>query len=227
VLNYSAPGHGTWTEVVELAAGQSYTKAMGKLANGSGAISGIVRDGNTPGGLGGVTVTVGGALASTPSDATTPTTTTPTTTTLTNGNVGGFYLNGLADGQYTLTFSLDGYTSASVPVTLNSNRPANKPAPTVQVRLYKDLGEISGIVYSRGIATAGATITATDGVTTYTATSSAAGGLLAQGGYDLAALPPGTYSVTATAPGARQQTRIVTLGRGKTVTGQNLYLAGA
>jgi hypothetical protein len=70
----------------------------------------------------------------------------------------------------------------------------------------------------------GATVTATDGTTTYTATSSAAGGLLPAGGYDLAALPPGTYSVTASAPGARQQTRIVKVGRGKTVDGQNLSL---
>ena len=36
VLNYSAPGRGTWTEVVELAAGQSYTKALGKLTQRHG-----------------------------------------------------------------------------------------------------------------------------------------------------------------------------------------------
>lgn len=226
VLNYSAPGHGSWTEVVELAAGQSYTKALGKLANGSGAISGLVRDGNSKSGLGGVTVTVGGALASAPA-GTTATTATPSTTTLTNGNVGGFYLNGLADGQYTLTFTKDGYSSATVPVTLDSNRPANKPAPTVNVRLYKQDGEITGVVYTAsGTPLQGATLSATDGTLTYTATSSAAGGALPPGGYDLAALPPGTYSVTASQPGARQQTRIVTVGRGRQVQGQDFYLAG-
>ncbi|HEY2297559.1 MAG TPA: carboxypeptidase regulatory-like domain-containing protein [Jatrophihabitans sp.] len=223
VLNYSAPGRGTWTEVVELAAGQSYAKALGKLTNGTGTINGIVRDGKSSAGLGGVTVTVGGSAASTTGDPGTSATA-PTTTTLTNGNVGGFYFSGLPDGRYTVTFSLDGYTTASVPVTLDSSLPPGKRAPEVQVRLYKQAGDIKGIVYVDGQPMPGATITATDGTTTYTATSSAAGGLLPAGGYDLAALPPGTYSVTASAPGAGQQTRIVKVGRGKTVNGQNLSL---
>jgi hypothetical protein len=222
VLNYSAPGRGTWTEVVELAAGQSYTKALGKLTNGTGTISGIVRDGKSSAGLGGVTVTVGGSAASTGDPGTGVTA--PTTTTLTNGNVGGFYFSGLPDGRYTVTFSLDGYTTASVPVTLDSTRPAGKRAPNVQVRLYKQDGDIQGIVYVDGTAMPGATVTATNGTMTYTATSSAAGGLLPAGGYDLAALPPGTYSVTASEPGAGQQTRIVRVGRGKTVVGQDLRL---
>jgi hypothetical protein len=225
VLNYSAPGHGTWTEVVDLAAGQSFTKAVGKMSNGSGSISGIVLDGNGVAGLGGVTVTVGGApVAGSTTGAISPTA--PTTTTLTNGNVGGFLLNGLADGEYTLTFSRDGYTSASVPVTLDSNRPANKPAPTVKVRLYKESGEITGIVYGAGSAFPGASVTATDGTNTYTATASAQGGLLVPGGYDLAALPPGTYSVTASAQGFTSATRIVTVGRGQTVSGIDLHMGG-
>ena len=223
VLNYSAPGRGTWTEVVELAAGQSYAKALGKLTNGTGTISGIVRDGKSPAGLGGVTVTVGGSATSTPGDPGTGVTA-PTTTTLTNGNVGGFYFSGLPDGSYTLTFTLDGYTTASVPVTLDSSRPASKRAPNVQVRLYRQDGEITGIVYVDGAPMPGATITATNGIATYTATSSAAGGLLPAGGYDLAALPPGIYSVTASEPGAGQQTRIVKVGRGATVAGQDLRL---
>jgi hypothetical protein len=233
VLNYSAPGHGTWTEVVELAAGQSYTKALGKLASGTGTISGIVRDGGSGSPLGGVTVTVGGSASTattgtdpTGASTTTPTTTSPTTTTLTNGNVGGFSFSDLADGHYTLGFSLPGYTAASVPVLVDSNRPPGKRAPIVQVRLYKQAGDIEGIVWVDGVPTASATVTATDGTQTYTATTSSAGGLLPAGGYDLAGLPPGTYSVTATVPGAHQQTRIVTVGRGKTVSGQDLHLAG-
>ena len=231
VLNYSAPGHGTWTEVVELAAGQSYTKALGKLGSGSGTISGIVRDGSSGSPLGGVTVTVGGSAASTAGTATAttagaPTATSPTTTTLTNGNVGGFSFSGLADGHYTVSFGLDGYTAASVPVLVDSNRPPGKRAPIVQVRLYKQAGDITGAVFVAGTPTAGATVTATDGTQTFTATTSSAGGLLPQGGYDLANLPPGTYSVTASVAGAHQQTRIVTVGRGRTVTGQDLHLAG-
>jgi hypothetical protein len=224
VLNYTAPNRGTWTEVVELAAGQSYTRALGKLTNGTGTISGVVRDGNTANGLGGVTVTVGGSAASATGDPSSAVA--PTTTTLTDGNVGGFYFSGLADGHYTLSFSLDGYSTASLPVTLDSTRPAAKRAPSVQVRLYRQDGEIRGVVDVDGIPTAGATLTATDGTSTYTATSSAAGGLLPQGGYDLSALPPGTYSVTASVPGSGQQTRIVTVGRGQTVRHQDLHLGG-
>lgn len=229
VLNYSAPGHGTWTEVVELAAGQSYTKALGKLTSGTGTISGIVHDGDSSGLLGGVTVTVGGSAASTTAGtdpAGTATTTSPTTTTLTNGNIGAFSFNGLADGQYTLSFSLDGYTPASVPVVVDSSRPAGKRAPIVQVRLYKQAGDITGIVWVNDVAMPGATLTATDGTQTFTAMSSSAGGQLPAGGYDLSGLPPGTYSVTATVPGAKQQTRIVTVGRGQTVTGQDLHMRG-
>jgi hypothetical protein len=229
VLNYSAPGHGTWTEVVELAAGQSYTRALGKLGSGTGTISGIVRDGGSGSPLGGVTVTVGGSAASTSTSTGTtgvPTTTSPTTTTLTNGNVGGFSFSGLADGHYTLSFGLDGYTAASVPVLVDSNRPPGKRAPIVQVRLYKQAGDITGTVFVNGTPTPGATLTATDGTHTFTATTSSAGGLLPAGGYDLANLPPGTYSVTASVAGAHQQTRIVTVVRGRTVAGQDLYLAG-
>jgi hypothetical protein len=222
VLSYSAPGHGTWTEVVDLSAGQSYTKAIGKLTSGSGTVSGVVLDGGTNAGLGGVTVTVGGAVPAGSTDAT-PVSTAPSTTTLTAGTVGQFFLNGLTDGQYTLTFTLDRYTSASVPVRIE----ADKKTPDLRVRLYRQLGEITGVVYADGVAYAGATVIATDGRTSYTATSSAAGGILPAGGYDLAGLPPGTYSVTATAPNRTQQTRIVTVPRGQTVAHQDLDLAAS
>ncbi len=163
VLNYSAPGHGTWTEVVELAAGQSYAKALGKLGSGSGTISGIVRDGGSGSPLGGVTVTVGGSAAATVPPgraprAVAPTATSPTTTTLTNGNVGGFSFSGLADGHYTVSFGLDGYTAASVPVLVDSNRPPGRRAPVVQVRLYKQAGDITGTVFVAGVPTSGATL---------------------------------------------------------------------
>ncbi len=222
VLSYSAPGHGVWTEVVDLAAGQSYTKAIGKLSSGSGTITGLVTNGKT--GLGGVTVTVGGtAQTANPGGVVTGIpTTTPTTTTLTSPPVGKFFLNGLTDGQYTLTFSLDGYAPASVIVNLNTS----KTNPSVKVVLAKVLGSISGVVTQAGtgIPYPGATVTATDGLTTYTATSSAAGGNLSAGGYLISGLKPGVYTVTATAPGLSQQTRIVRVKPGKQSPGQNLQV---
>lgn len=212
VLSYSAPGHGNWTEVVALSAGQSYPNALGTLTAGSGSISGQVV-GASGAGLGGVTVTVGGAAASAGAAA-------PSTTTLTSPPVGRFFLNGLSDGRYTLTFTSPGYAPASVTVAVDSG----SAAPSVQVRLSKQLGEISGLVTAGGTAYPGATVSATDGVHTYTATSSAAGGELAPGGYLIADLPPGSYAVTATAAGHAQQTRLVHVGAGQTVSGQNLQL---
>jgi hypothetical protein len=221
VLTYSAPAHGTWTEVIELAAGQSYTKAVGKLTTGSGSISGRVLDVHNNG-LGGATVTVGGAAGGGGTATPGLTVTAPTTTTLTSPPVGKFFLNGLADGDYTLTFSLDGYAPASVTVTIDSTT----TAPTVRVRLSKQDGSIEGVVTHNGLAFPGATVTATDGLTTYTATSSAAGGALPAGGYLISGLKPGTYTVTASLAGLTQQTRIVVLRAGQTKLGQNLALGG-
>jgi Carboxypeptidase regulatory-like domain len=229
VLSYSAPQHGTWTEVVELAAGQSFTKAIGKLSAGSGSLSGRLVDAQGAG-LGGATVTVGGAANAAPSGGTggasaspgPPAPSAPTTTTLTSPPVGRFFLNGLADGQYTLTFTLDGYAPASVTVQIDSG----KAPPTVRVRLDRQLGAITGVISAGGAGLPGATVTATDGLHVFTATSSAAGGQLPAGGYLVADLPPGMYSVTATAPGHGQRTRLVRVAAGVTQRGQNLGLGG-
>jgi hypothetical protein len=225
VLSYSAPGHGSWTQVISLEAGQNKTSGLGQLSSGSGTVSGRVNDSGTKKGLGGVTVTVGGAtLGGTTTPDTTPVTnTTPTTTTLTSPpSTGQFFLNGLADGTYTLTFTLDGYSSASVTVQIDST----KRSPTVRVSLAKQAGEIDGTVREGGIGWPGATVTATDGLTTYTAISSAAGGDLLSGGYRISGLKPGTYTVTATMAGFRQQTRIVVVAPGATVANQDLVLGG-
>jgi hypothetical protein len=90
------------------------------------------------------------------------------------------------------------------------------------------LGSIGGVVTqaSTGSAYPGATITATDGLATYTATSSSAGGNLASGGYLISGLKPGVYTVTATAPGLTQQTRIVRVTPGHETSGQNLQVGG-
>jgi hypothetical protein len=122
---------------------------------------------------------------------------------------------------YTLTFTLDGYASASVPVKLQ----ANSAPPTVDVTLSRQVGGITGTVTERQAgppatttAFVGATVTATNGAETWTATSSASGGSLKQGGYLITGLQPGTYSVTVTADGRTQQTGIVTVVAGRTAT---------
>jgi hypothetical protein len=209
VITFTAPGHGSDTEVVDLAAGQSHAGLDVDLAGGTGSVTGKLTDSNGNG-LGGATVTIGGA----------PGSTAPSTTTVTSDvGRGSFAINGLASpGVYTLTFTLGGWAPASVPLRLSSN----SAPPTVDVSLSRLLGGITGTVSQRqaGSTTAfvGATVTATNGAQTWTATSSAPGGALARGGYLITGLQPGTYSVTVTADGTSQQTGIVTVSAGRNAT---------
>jgi hypothetical protein len=209
VITFSSPGHGTTTQVVDLAAGQSRAGMNVSLASGTGSIKGqVVGPGNV--GLGGATVAVGGAVDSTGG--------TPTATTLTTGLPGTFTINGLAvPGSYTLAVSLSGFAVASVPVELT----ANAAAPNVVVHLTATLGSVAGTIRGpNGSAFAGATITATNGQKSLTATSESS-----DGGFLIANLAPGSYSLTVTAPGLRQQTALIDVTAG-TTTRQNLRLGG-
>lgn len=214
VLTFAAPGYGSTTRIVDLGAGQSATPLTVDLAGGTGSVAGTLTDSNGTG-LGGATVTVGGV----------PGATAPSTTTITaSAGRGNFAINGLpSPGAYTLTFTLAGYAPASVPVKLE----ANSAPPTIQVRLSTKLGGITGSVTEQvagsprtcsNVTIAGATITATNGMQIWTATSSSPGGALPKGGYLISSLEPGTYSVTVTAPGHRQQTGIVTVTAGSNRT---------
>ncbi len=210
VITFAAPGHGSTTKIVDLPAGGSRTGLDIQLANGNGTVFGRVVDAAGHA-IGGASVTVGGT-------AVIPGATAPTTTTLTAGSVGTFAINGLAaPGAYTLTATVAGYAPASVPVTLSGNG----VAPNVTITLSVQTGGISGIVTNaQGAAFPGAAISATDGRQTWTATSSTAGG-----GYLITDLQPGSYSVTVTAAGQRQQTALVTVVAGQTST-QNLTVGG-
>jgi hypothetical protein len=208
VITVSSAGHGTSTRIVDLAAGQSSPAFNFRLTSGTGTVSGkVVGPDGQP--LGGATVTVGGAVNSSGGN--------PTATTLTSGSPGTFAINGLtAPGSYTLTASIDGYAPTSVPVTLADNGAAQ----SVTIRLFAKLGSIAGTIRSNAGTFAGATITATNGQQSWTTTSNSS-----DGGYRLADLQPGSYSVTVTAPGKDQQTALVTVVAGRTVT-QNLKLGG-
>ncbi len=209
-LTFSSPDHGSRAVIVDLEAGQTRAEVNTKLRAGSGSVTGIARDadGNP---LGGVSVVVGGALQS---GGDTGVTNLPTTTTLTTGAVGTFTISGLAaPGDYTLTFVLDGYAPETVPVSLG----ASGAPPTVKATLGTQLGGVRGTVVGRGgTPYVGATVTATNGIRTWSTSTSAAGGSLPGGGYLFADLQPGTYSVTVTADGMRQQTGMVRVSSGAT-----------
>ncbi len=227
VLTYSAPGHGSVTKIIDLEAGQSVSQQNVVLASGSGTVTGKLVD--TSGkGLGGATVTVGGATSTAPAVGATaaPATASPTTTTLTTGSIGSFQISGLAvPGSYTLTFTLDGYAPATVPIALSETG----TPPTVQVTLSKQSGAITGTVTDQcsSAPPVSSTVTATDGKTKWTVNYSGKTADLPNGGYLIAGLQPGTYSVTATEASMEQQTSLVTVTAGQTTT-QNLTLnAGA
>lgn len=208
VLTFTAEDRGSTTEIVDLAAGESRSGLKPTLVEGTGSISGLLL-GPKGDGLGGATVTVGGA---TTSDDTAGAVV-PTTTTLTEGVVGSFSISGLeAPGEYTLTFSKEGYGSQSVPVSLKTSGPTNDLEITLTTELGSLLGTVTG---PNGKPYVGATITATNGLRLWTGVSGAQGrGDLGPGGYQIDGLPPGTYAVTVTASGLQQQTALVPIMAG-------------
>jgi Carboxypeptidase regulatory-like domain len=201
VITFSAPGYGSQTSVVQLGPGQNRAGENVNLTPGVGSVNGVLTDagGNR---LGGATVTVGGAP------------TAMTTTTLTTGAVGYFNVNSLpAPGEYTLTFSLPGYAATTVPIQLT----ADGAPPTVRVTMATALGAITGVVTGPdGAPKPGATVTATDGRQSWQVQATGASPGLENGGFVLANLLPGTYTVTATMPGFGQQTALLTVTAGHT-----------
>ena len=206
LLNFSKPGFGTRNVAVNLGPGQILTNLEVPLVGGTGSISGTVSGaGRKP--LGAVSVTVGG-LAKTAS-----------TETLTAGEVGAYTISGLpTPGTYAVTFTLPGYVSQTLGVTLSSDGLATG----LNVTLMPALGQIQGAVRdsSTGAALPGVAVSVTNGAQhqqTVTASSPA-------GGYSLAQLPPGTYSVTYSLSGYASQTALIKLMAGQTAT-QDIALA--
>jgi hypothetical protein len=208
VITFTAAGYGSQTSVVSLGPGQTRSDLTISLAAGVGSVSGMLVD-SAGHGLGGAAVTVGGAPLPIAS------------TTLTTGAVGYFSFNNLpAPGSYTLTFTLPGYGSRTVPIELS----ADGAPPRVTAVMSTALGRISGqITGPTGAPAPGATVTATDGKQVWTAQSTGGGAGLPDGGYLLADLAPGTYTVTVTQTGFGQQTALLTVDAGATTT-QNLQL---
>jgi len=212
VLTFELEGYTSATAVVDLTAGQSLTDLAVVLRGGAGTVTGRVTlpDGA---GLGGVSVTAGGAE------------TTLGATTLTAGDVGAFTLSGLAPGTYTLTFAHPGFRPVSVPVDLTGGPPA-----PVTVTLRPATGRIEGIVTAGGRGAVGMDVTATDGRTTRTTTTttrppSAPGGAATPGYYLFADLPAGTYTVSVSIDGRVESTGVVQVSAGSTAS-RDLALAG-
>ncbi len=129
------------------------------------------------------------------------------TVTLTTNSTGNYTSTWIPIGKYTLTVSLSGYASQSVPVTV--------PNGTVTVPLITlspgtaSTGTISGTVTSsEGSPLSGATVSYSGGST---ATNSS-------GSYTLTNVPAGAIMLTASAGGYQSSTQSVTITANNTTT---------
>lgn len=178
---------------VTLAGGQDTTIDPGSLLASNGTISGIAVDGaNQP--LGGVKVVIR-------SGAVERTITTPTV-----GDKGAFLVEGLpTPGAYVLTFTLEGYSSATVALDLG----AGESMPGVVGKLIGGDGSLQGIVRDgQGDPIGGVAVVVTGAKgQQQTATLTTGVGVTGEGSYSLTGLPvPGAYTVTFTKPGFQTTT---------------------
>ncbi|ACZ22568.1 putative collagen-binding protein [Sanguibacter keddieii DSM 10542] len=200
-LNYlvtvSKPGYQTVRQVVSGAEAAAAALDV-TLVAGDGSLSGVVT-GPDGAGAGGVTVVL--------SDGTT----TVSTTTATSGTVGSWAVDGLSTpSTYLVTAQGAGLGAQSVLVTLSAGGSATAP-----LSLQDGVATLSGTVTGPDALGAvsgvgGATVTATAGDTTRTASTLTSG---RPGAYSLADLPvPGSYTLTVEAPGFATQTLELDLG---------------
>jgi hypothetical protein len=206
------PGFDVQIIETELGGGQAAVLDTTNLLAADGSIAGRVVDG-AGNALGGVTVVVRSGTDE------------RTITTPTVGNVGGFNLDGLETPRtYVLTFSLEGYTSATVALDLSGGEQrtgvsavlvggAGSVQGTARTVGGQPLGGVSVLVQGRGLQLETATLTS--GV-----------GINGVGSYSLSGLlAPGTYSVTFSRAGYQTTTVGVTFDGAGARTGLDVVLA--
>lgn len=176
-LVVSKAGFASTVQRVDVGAGEDRTGIELSLLTGDGSIAGTISGFSGP--VGGATVV-----------ATTGQVTVETVS-LTQDAVGSFVLRGLpTPGSYTVVVSADGYS----PATLNLTLTAGQQLTGVAVVLGRDEASLSGQVTVTGGDPAGVTVTVTDGaVTAQTVTQSTS----PAGQWEVTGLRvPSTYTVT-------------------------------
>ncbi|HTW07192.1 MAG TPA: carboxypeptidase regulatory-like domain-containing protein, partial [Acidimicrobiales bacterium] len=172
LLTFSAPGFGTRTEAIYLGPGAEERQLQVGLVGGTGTVSGSVTNRGGQG-LGGVSVTVGGTVAS------------ASTQTLTGGGQVGYYtLAGLpTPGYYAFTFSKPGYASQTIGVKLKSDSGAR----SVNVTLAPTIGSLAGTVEDARTKAGlpGVSVSVTNGLDRQQTTTASS----PDGGYQLTQLP--------------------------------------
>jgi hypothetical protein len=200
LLRFSKVGFGTRNVAVNLGPGEFLSSLQVAMVGGTGTISGTVT-GTGGKALGDVAVTIGGMAKA------------ASTETLTAGDVGAYTISGLpTPGTYAVTFSSPGYISQTLGVTLSSDGLATN----INVALLSAMSQIVGTVNNAGTGAAlpGVAVSVSNGaLQQQTVTASSPGG-----GYTLAQLPPGSYSVTYSLSGYSSQTALIKLKAGQTAT---------
>ncbi|KML32346.1 carboxypeptidase regulatory-like domain-containing protein [Rossellomorea marisflavi] len=199
-----APNFGQQAQGVTVTVGQVLPNVDFNLLANTGSLTGQVTDANTGFLLSGASVVI--------SDATTQLPVTTTTTSL----FGNFIVNGLAPGTYIVTASLTNYATQQVGaiVVSNQNTIAN-------LSLLPNPGTISGnVIDANGNPVTGNNIQITvvneDSVVIVTLIANS------DGTYQIPQLPPGTYFITASAPGFASSTASAIVASGQTIQATNV-----
>jgi hypothetical protein len=227
----SKAGFASQTLTVTLTAGQKLTGLAITLSSSSGTLAGsvTVTTPNEPDVAGAgvaVTVTNGVLSVQTETDST--------------KHPGQWEIGGLPiPGTYTVTFSRPDLATQIVSVSLdNTGRitPGSQgatvtPNGTVAVVMKSSTAVVAGTVVQPGGATVcgsnnelgEASITLASGTSTYSVTTASLPASLC-GQYRIENVPPGTYTLTATASGTTPAARTIVLAAGQHATGQNFTL---
>jgi hypothetical protein len=198
LLTFTLEGFSAETVALEVGPGQQLEADDLELLRGTGEVAGTVY--NAAGDpLGGVIVNVIGAKGS------------AEVQTLTADAIGSFRVTGLpTPGNYSVTFSLAGYSTASRLLQLGDR----SSATAFDVNLSLSTATISGTASINGTNTAGVTITLSDSETSRVTDSVSSPNA---GAYTFPDVPAGAYTVTFQTPGATY-VLLLNVGRGDVVT---------
>ncbi|MDQ1737370.1 MAG: large repetitive protein, partial [Pseudonocardiales bacterium] len=201
LATFAKAGYQTQRFVINAAETVATQPLVVSLNPGQGSLSGTVTGPRGPVGGAQMTITDG-------------TNTITTSTASTGADVGRWTVTGLSTpSTYLITASKDGLGTESKLLPLGAGATA-----TASLTLREGVGSIVGLIQgpdSNGVVggIGAATVTATDGTLSRTATTITTSGLA--GRFNLTALPsPGKYTVTVSATGYQSATQVVTLKAG-------------
>lgn len=194
-------GFASTVQRIDVGAGEDRAGVTLSLLTGDGSISGTVTGLDGP--VGGATITATSGQ------------TTAETVSLTQDQVGSFVLRGLpTPGSYTVVVSADGYSSATLSLTLGSGQALTG----VAVVLGTDTGSLAGTVKAVGASAGGVSVTVTDGALTLQTVTQSTDPV---GRWSISGLRvPSTYTVTFAKAGLESQVLSVSIdGFGRVTAG--------